>query len=251
MALLFIINSIFLGVGLAMDAFSLSVAYGLSAGDNPAEAEGRESGVLIYSSEQINGKRIKPGSDEYNVMRTDFAGKMAPSSPKIRRTQFQINQELSINKRYALKMSLTFGGFQALMPMLGWLCLHTLAGLFETINRFIPVIAFVLLSYLGIQMIVEGIRKRKDLQVSSTLENSPLIVQGIATSIDAFSAGAAFVPYNFFEALTASLIVAVVTFIICSLGIRLGKRLGLRFADHATILGGVILVLIGVEVLMI
>ena len=203
MALLFIINSIFLGVGLAMDAFSLSVAYGLSAGDNPAEAEGRESGVLIDK------------------------------------------------KRYALKMSLTFGGFQALMPMLGWLCLHTLAGLFETINRFIPVIAFVLLSYLGIRMIVEGIRKRKDLQVSSTLENSPLIVQGIATSIDAFSAGAAFVPYNFFEALTASLIIAVVTFIICSLGVRLGKRLGLRFADHATILGGVILVLIGVEVLVI
>ena len=203
MALLFIINSIFLGVGLAMDAFSLSVAYGLSAGDNPAEAEGRESGVLIDK------------------------------------------------KRYALKMSLTFGGFQALMPMLGWLCLHTLAGLFETINRFIPVIAFVLLSYLGIRMIVEGIRKRKDLQVSSTLENSPLIVQGIATSIDAFSAGAAFVPYNFFEALTASLIIAVVTFIICSLGVSLGKRLGLRFADHATILGGVILVLIGVEVLVI
>ena len=203
MALLFIINSIFLGVGLAMDAFSLSVAYGLSAGDNPAEAEGRESGVLIDK------------------------------------------------KRYALKMSLTFGGFQALMPMLGWLCLHTLAGLFETINRFIPVIAFVLLSYLGIRMIVEGIRKRKDLQVSSTLENSPLIVQGIATSIDAFSAGAAFVPYNFFEALTASLIIAVVTFIICSLGVSLGKRLGLRFADHATILGGIILVLIGVEVLVI
>ena len=184
--LTFFINSILLGVGLAMDAFSVSVANGL-------------------------------------------------------------NEPCMKTKRVFL-VSTTFSVFQFLMPMLGWVCVTTIAHLFGFFEKFIPWISLLLLGYIGGKMLIEGI-KNKDVYVCKPAVGiGGLIVQGIATSIDALSVGFTISSYNVFEALLSCTLIGVVTFIICFIGVLIGKKAGDKLMGKAGILGGAILILIGLEI---
>ena len=181
----FFLNSGLLGVGLAMDAFSVSLANGLH---DPHMS--RRRGAII-------------------------AG--------------------------------TFAGFQAAMPMLGWVCVHTIVELFSSFETFIPWIALALLGYIGGKMLVEGI-KGEEAEEAAELSAGALFVQGVATSIDALSVGFTISEYGWLMALVCSLIIAVVTFFVCTAGLSLGKKFGTRLSGKASILGGVILIGIGLEI---
>ena len=182
----FVINSILLGVGLAMDAFSVSVANGLN---EPYMSKGKMWSV---------------------------AG--------------------------------TFGFFQALMPMIGWICVHTIVQYFQGFQKFIPWIALILLVFIGGKMIIEGRKCEENDECSPSVGVVALFVQGVATSIDALSVGFTIADYKFFMALSSALIIAVVTFIISMGGISIGKKFGTKFSNKAEILGGIILIFIGFEI---
>ena len=192
----FVLNSILLGVGLAMDAFSVSIANGLN----------------------------EPG--------------------------------MSRKKTYGIAACYAF--FQFAMPMIGWFCVHTIASYFKVFQKFIPWIALVLLLYIGGQMLFEGIRRIKNkceenpencgCGTKTVLTRKTLLIQGIATSIDALSVGFTTARYGTAAAFSSSLIIAVVTFVICMIGLLFGKKFGERLSEKATILGGIILIAIGIEI---
>ena len=188
--LLFFANSALLGVGLAMDAFSVSLANGLN---EPRMRRARMSGI---------------------------AG--------------------------------VFAFFQFLMPMLGWVCVHTVVGYFSAFERFIPWIALVLLCYIGGKMLIEGIRNRAredaEEEAAKGLSLGGLLMQGVATSIDALSVGFTISDYTLFAAVLCSVLVAVTTFVICVGGFVIGRTVGDRLSGRAEVLGGAILVFIGLEI---
>lgn len=181
----FFITSLLLGVGLAMDAFSVSLANGLN-----------EPGM----------SRKKMGG---------IAG--------------------------------MFAFFQALMPLIGWFCVHTITNLFQSLERFIPLVALLLLLFIGIKMLMDGIQGGEE-EAKHNLGLGALVVQGIATSIDALSVGFTIAEYNGLMAVVCALIIAVLTFVICACGLVLGRTFGTKLAGKAQILGGVILILIGLEI---
>lgn len=193
----FFLNSVALGVGLAMDAFSVSAANGLSC----------------------------PG----------------------------------MRRRHMARIAGVFAGFQFLMPMIGWFCVHYLVQVFQSFAPFIPWIALLLLAFIGGKMLIEGIRENKKSKTEDVAEEKreasgvmigfqALLLQGVATSIDALSVGLTIEQYDIIHALVAALIIAVVTFLICVAGIQLGKIFGNRLQGKASILGGVILIAIGLEI---
>ena len=183
---IFIINSIFLGVGLAMDAFSVSLANGLN--------------------EPVMKKKKMCG----------IAG--------------------------------VFAVFQGLMPMLGWICVHTIVKCFESFERYIPWIALVLLLFIGGKMLIEGIKSKDEDEEKSKVGLGALLIQGIATSIDALSVGFTIAEYDLPMALLCALIIALVTFVICIFGLFIGKKFGTKLSNKATIFGGIILIIIGMEI---
>jgi len=141
-----------------------------------------------------------------------------------------------------------FAFFQALMPFIGWILITTVLSYFEAFKVFIPWIALALLGFIGGKMLYEGI-KNKDCECEcgcTSLTVGALIVQGIATSIDALSAGLNFTEYDLFGAIVAAVVIALVTFMICLTGVFLGKKTGTKLAGKAGILGGVILIVIGI-----
>ena len=182
----FIINSALLGVGLAMDAFSVSMANGLSV-------------------------------------------------PKMSRAM-------------RIAIPLTFAVFQFLMPMIGWFCVRSVAEAFTSFQRAIPWIALVLLLVIGGKMLIEGFRGGETEHTDVALKPGALLIQGVATSIDALSVGFTIEQYHVSQALAASLIIGGLTFVICSCGLRIGQRFGTRLAGKASILGGIILIGIGIEI---
>ena len=184
---MFFVNAILLGVGLAMDAFSVSLANGLRAPHMGA-------------------------------------GKMCTIAG-------------------------TFSVFQAAMPLLGWVCVQTIVQYFRTFEKCIPFIALALLLFIGGKMLIEGIHGG-EAEEAEAVSFGGLLVQGIATSIDALSVGFTIAEYDFWHALTAALLISVVTFGICIGGLFLGMRFGMRFSGKATMLGGVILILIGLEIFL-
>ena len=181
-----LVNSLLLGVGLAMDAFSVSLANGLNEPKMKAPRMGLIAGV--------------------------------------------------------------FGVFQALMPLLGWVCVHTVVEYFKSFEKFIPWIALILLGYIGGKMLYESIKGDEEEAGKEALGFGTLMVQGVATSIDALSVGFTIADKSFLEALISVIIIAIVTFIICIAGLILGKKFGTKFAGKAGILGGVILIGIGLEI---
>ena len=170
-----IVNSILLGIGLAMDAFSVSIADGLN-------------------------------------------------EPKMKKGKF-------------FSIAGVFAFFQALMPLTGWICVHTVIKYFKIFEKFIPWIALILLVFIGMKMIIEAV-------ITIRL----LIVQGIATSIDALSAGFTIAEYGILSALLCAGIISVVTFIICIVGLLIGKKVGDKLSTKAQIFGGIILIGIGLEI---
>lgn len=184
--LLFFVNSAMLGVGLAMDAFSVSMANGLN--------------------------------------------------------------EPNMSKRKLCGIAGVFAGFQAAMPMIGWICVHTILQYFKAFEKYIPWIALILLAYIGGKMLIDGI-KNKDSEVEKPAVGfSALMVQGVATSIDALSVGFTIAEYGLIMAIVCALIIAVITFAICVGGLVIGKKFGTKLSNKASILGGVILIVIGLEI---
>ncbi len=148
-----------------------------------------------------------------------------------------------------------FAFFQAAMPMIGWFCIHTVAKTFTAFQTFIPWIALLLLSFIGGKMLYEGIKETKEqpcdgahVVEAHTVTFASLIVQGIATSIDALSVGFTISEYDVFSALYAAAVIALVTFIVCLFGVKLGKTFGTCLAGKATVFGGALLVLIGIYI---
>ena len=187
LSLSFFFGNILLGVGLAMDAFSVSLANGLN---NPA-----------------------------------------------------------MTRRGVVRIAGAFGFFQFLMPMLGWTCVHTIVQYFTAFQKFIPWIALGLLGWIGGKMLLEGLRPRNEAdEEAKNLSHSALLAQAVATSIDALSVGFTIAEYGWRSALAASVIIAVTTFVICVGGVLIGRKMGTRLAGKASILGGVILLLIGIEI---
>ncbi|MBQ7335684.1 MAG: manganese efflux pump [Clostridia bacterium] len=141
-----------------------------------------------------------------------------------------------------------FAFFQALMPMIGWICVHTIVQYFQSFETLIPWIALALLGFIGGKMLYEGIKNKQEETEAPCVGLAALLVQGVATSIDALSVGFTIAEYDFFSALFTAVIIAIVTFIICLLGVFIGKKAGTKLAGKAGILGGVILIAIGLEI---
>lgn len=183
---LFFVNSALLGVGLAMDAFSVSLANGLN--------------------------------------------------------------EPQMSKKKTCGVAGVFSVFQFLMPLLGWVCVHTVLQYFQAFEKLIPWIALILLVIIGGKMLKEGIQNKDGEVEKPEVGMSALFVQGIATSIDALSVGFTIAEYDGVMALVCSLIIGVVTFGICIGGLIIGKKFGTKLSNKASILGGVILIAIGIEI---
>ena len=109
-------------------------------------------------------------------------------------------------------------------------------------------IALALLGFIGGKMLIEGIRGGGDDDAAPRLGLGALLVQGVATSIDALSVGFTIAEYDWLMALVCSLIIAAVTFLICIGGLFIGRKFGIKLAGKAQILGGVILIGIGLEI---
>lgn len=182
---IFFINSALLGVGLAMDAFSVSLANGLN-------------------------------------------------EPKMK-------------LRKVLSIAGIFAFFQAAMPLIGWFCVQTAKQFLSEFEKYIPFIALVLLAFIGGKMLYEGIRNKCEAECAG-ITFGTLIIQGIATSIDALSVGFTISEYGALEALVCAGVIAVLTFGICMGGVFIGKKFGTKLSNSAQIFGGAILVLIGIEI---
>ena len=182
----FFINSVSLGIALAMDAFSVSLANGLSC-------------------------------------------------------------PCMLKKKMTLIAGI-FAFFQAAMPLLGWFVVHTAATYFEAFRPLIPWIALGLLGFLGGKMLIEGLKNQEEACNLEAITLPLLLGQGVATSIDAMAAGLTISEYNAPMALLCALLIAAVTFFICLAGVLIGRKFGTKLAGKASILGGVILIAIGLEI---
>jgi len=141
-----------------------------------------------------------------------------------------------------------FSFFQALMPMLGWVCIHTVVQYFKSFEKLIPWIALILLGFIGGKMLYEGIKNKDSDEEKPPVGFAGLVVQGIATSIDALSEGLTISTYSLPCALLSALIIAAETFVICLAGIMIGRKFGTRLSGKAAIFGGAILLFIGLEI---
>ena len=185
--LIFILNSVLLGIGLAMDAFSVSMANGLN---------------------------------EPHMKRKKMCG-----------------------------IAGVFAFFQALMPMIGWVCIHSVVQYFTVLEKFIPWIALILLLYIGGKMLLDGMKNAEENEKKiAGVGISALLMQGVATSIDALSVGFTISDYDLAKALLCAAIIAVITFVICVSGVFIGKKAGTKLSGKAGYLGGIILIIIGLEI---
>ena len=155
---------------------------------------------------------------------------------------------MSVKRRFCIAG--TFAGFQFLMPLAGWFCVRTVAEQFASFQKMIPWIAFVLLGFIGGKMVLEGIRHpAEEEEEEIRLAGGTLLLQGVATSIDALSVGFTIASYGVMKALTASVLIGLTTLVICLAGLRIGRYFGMRLAGKASVLGGVILIAIGIRIL--
>ena len=171
-------------------------------------------------------------------------------------------KESNMKKSRMSFMAGIYAFFQFFMPMVGWFLVHSIAEYFKKFQPLIPWIALILLLYIGGKMIIEGIKEKKeadkeeteskeDIETSVTkIAFSTLIIQGIATAIDALSVGFTTAKYDALMAFVSSMIIAVVTFIICVIGLGIGKKAGNHLKDKAAFIGGTILIAIGIEIFL-
>jgi len=140
----------------------------------------------------------------------------------------------------------TFGFFQMLMPMIGWAAVHFVEEYFDSFRRWTPWIALILLCFLGGKMIVESFSKKESEKSSFTFR--ALLLEGVATSIDALSVGFTIDSLPWYQALTESCIIGAVTFGLCCAAVRLGKFAGAKLQNKARLVGGLILIAVGIEI---
>lgn len=145
-------------------------------------------------------------------------------------------------------MAGVFAFFQAAMPMIGWICVHTIVQYFNKFRKFIPWIALILLLFIGGKMLIDGMKNSDGETEKPKTDMAALLLQGIATSIDALSVGFTIAEYGFIMAVVCALIISAVTFAVCMAGLIIGKKFGTKFSNKATILGGAILIVIGFEI---
>jgi putative Mn2+ efflux pump MntP len=135
------------------------------------------------------------------------------------------------------------------MPLIGWICVHTFLQYFQAFEKLIPWIALALLSFIGGKMLLEGIRcKGEDCECKGKLCIGALLLQGVATSIDALSVGLTLADHPPLAALASSGVIALVTFPLCLAGVAIGKKFGTGLAGGAAAVGGLLLILIGAEI---
>ncbi|MBQ7376710.1 MAG: manganese efflux pump [Clostridia bacterium] len=156
--------------------------------------------------------------------------------------------EPQMHYRRVFEIAGIFALFQFLMPLIGWSCVSTVAEHFKVFAKAVPWIALILLSFIGGKMLYEGIRCKECEECTSTLGISGLLLQGVATSIDALSVGFTIAEYSWIEAICACLLIGFVTFLICTAGVSLGRAGGTQLSGKAGILGGAILIFIGLEI---
>lgn len=149
-----------------------------------------------------------------------------------------------INLSIAAKIAFLFGLFQGVMPFIGWLFGMNFELYIRSIDHWIAVF---LLSFLGIKMIIEAI-KNDDNDYTTYLDNKELIILSIATSIDALAVGVTFAFLNI-DIIPICISIGVITFLVCFIGVLIGKQIGSVFKNYAQIVGGIILVLIGLNIL--
>nr|WP_317331681.1 manganese efflux pump MntP family protein [uncultured Romboutsia sp.] len=149
-----------------------------------------------------------------------------------------------INLQIATKIAFLFGLFQGVMPLIGWLFGMNFELYIRSIDHWI---AFFLLSFLGIKMIIEAI-KNNDNNETTYLDNKELIILSIATSIDALAVGVTFAFLNI-DIIPICISIGVITFLVCFIGVLIGKKIGSVFKNYAQIIGGIILILIGLNIL--
>ncbi len=154
-----------------------------------------------------------------------------------------------VNKKQALVIGLFFGGFQALMPFIGWALGIQFQSHITNIDHWI---AFVLLVFIGGKMIVEAVKPEEEEAVEvldPPLDIKEMFLLAIATSIDALAVGVtfAFLDYPIVEAIS---IIGVTTFVISIGGVYVGNFFGSRYKNKAELAGGLILVLLGVKILL-
>ena len=159
-------------------------------------------------------------------------------------------KEPYMRKSRMLMIAGTFAAFQFAMPMIGWVCVRTIADAFQEFQKFIPWIALILLVFIGTKMLTEGIRGRKENEAEKEAETGSLVMQGIATSIDALSVGFTMAELKVPEAIAEAVIIGVVTLVVCMTGIFIGRKAGDKLSDKATIIGGIILIIIGLEIFL-
>ena len=153
-----------------------------------------------------------------------------------------------IEKKKSFSIALVFGGFQALFPFIGWFCIHTLVVFIKAFEKAVPWIALVLLLFLGVKMIIEGIKGEEEEGNQNALSFKTILLQGIAVSIDALSVGFTIAEYNILQVLISISIIGLETFVISLIGLLIGKKIGTKLSDKAQIVGGVILIAIGLEI---
>lgn len=151
---------------------------------------------------------------------------------------------LKCNIKYALTIAIFFGGFQALMPVLGWYSGMQLQSLISAVA---PWIAFILLAAIGIKMIHESFSSEEEICKVFSLKE--LLILSIATSIDAFAVGVTFAILNI-SIITPIIIIGLVTFVLSFIGVYIGKNMGHLFGNKIEILGGLILIAIGLKILL-
>ena len=155
-----------------------------------------------------------------------------------------------LNKKQALVIGLYFGGFQALMPLIGWLLGSQFQQYITNIDHWI---AFILLGFIGGKMIVEAIKEWHEEDVvevmDQPLDHKNMLMLAVATSIDALAVGItfAFLDTPILEAIT---IIGCTTFVISIVGVAVGNFFGDKYKHKAELVGGVILVLLGLKILI-
>ena len=191
--ILFVLQAVLLGLALAMDAFSISIANGIN--------------------------------------------------------------ESRMSRKKTLSIPITFAFFQFIMPLIGWFLVRSLQDYFESFQKLVPYIALILLYLIGGKMIASGLNELWATEADESkggmiLNPLTLFIQGIATSIDALSVGLTISEYSFIYAFQVSVVIAVVTFAVCLIGIKFGKRIGNRISMGAGIFGGMILMVIGTKIFL-
>lgn len=179
----FVIQSILLGVGLAMDASTVSMTNGLNE------------------------------------------------------PQMKVKKVILVAFMYAF--------FQGLMPFIGYLCGSTFINI---IAKYVPWIALILLGFIGGNMLIDGIRNKEEEKEDKKLTFKTLLVQAIATSIDALSVGLIMIGYSKIQLTIALLCVSITTFVLSFVSVYIGKKFGTLLENKAAIIGGIILIGIGIEI---